>query len=265
MKVTAIIMAGKRAGALDPLAERAHVAQKCVAPVLGVAMIEHVVRAIAACDHIGAIRIVAHEPDEIRSLASVKTLLGEGRLSFCDGQFNIVDSVFSGAEKADFPLLITTADNCLVTAAGYTEFVEKALGDGAEAAAAFARKQDVQAADPEGQKRFYEFSDGGYSNCNTYWIGSADALAAAEIMRDGGQFAKFPLRIARAFGWTNLIRFYFGWGSKESIFEQVSKRFGFKVMPIVMSNGEFAIDVDNFRTFDVTEKLLAKREVGAAG
>jgi len=259
MKVTALIMAGKRAGALDPLAERANVAQKCVAPVLGVAMIERVVREIAACDHVGAIRIIAHEPEEIRTLSSVKPLLEEGRLSFCEGKFNIVDSVFSGADNADFPLLITTADNCLVTAAGYSEFVEKALFNGAEAAAAFARKEDVQAADPEGQKRFYEFSDGGYSNCNTYWIGSANALAAAEIMREGGQFAKFPTRIAKAFGWTNLIRFYFGWGTKESLFGQVSKRFGFKVMPIVMSNGEFAIDVDNVRTFDVTEKLLAKR------
>ena len=265
MKVTALIMAGKRAGALDPLAERANVAQKCVAPVLGVAMIERVVREVAACKHVGAIRIVAHEPEEIRSLPSVKPLLEEGRLRFCEGQFNIVDSVFAGAEEADFPLLITTADNCLVTAAGYSEFVEKALSNEAEAAAAFARKEDVRAADPEGQKRFYEFSDGGYSNCNTYWIGSTQALAAAEIMREGGQFAKFPTRIAKAFGWTNLIRFYFGWGTKESLFGQVSKRFGFKVTPIVMSNGEFAIDVDNVRTFDVTERLLTKREGEAVG
>lgn len=263
MKVTALIMAGKRSGIHDPLAQRAGVSQKCVVPVGGVPMIERVLREVAACDRVDAIHIVAHEQEEIASLPTAKALLAEGRLHFREGKFNIVDSVFSGAEGAAFPLLITTADNCLVTAAGYSEFVDKALAANAGGAAALARKEDVQAADPEGQKKFYEFTDGGYSNCNTYWIGSREALSAAEIMREGGQFAKFPRRIAKAFGWINLIRFYFGWGSKEKIFAQVSRRFGFNMVPIVMSNGEFAIDVDNERTFAVTERLLAKREAAA--
>ena len=96
-----------------------------------------------------------------------------------------------------------------------------------------------------------------------YWMGSREALSAAEIMRQGGQFVKFPKRIAQAFGWINLVRFYFGWGTKEKIFEQVSRRFGFKLVPIVMSKGDFAIDVDNERTFAVTERVLAKREAAA--
>jgi GTP:adenosylcobinamide-phosphate guanylyltransferase len=258
-KITALIMAGKRSGILDPLAERAGVSQKCVSPVSGKPMIEHVVAAVSKAAHIGAIRIVAHEADEIRAIPLIAELEKSGRLEFRPGAFNIVDSVFFGAAEAEFPVLITTADNCLVTPEGYDEFITKTLENGAEAAAALARKQDVQAADPEGQKKFYEFSDGGYSNCNMYWIGSEDALRAAEIMRQGGQFVKFPSRIAKAFGFFNLLRFYFGIGTKELIFDQVSKRFGFKMSPIVMSNGEFAIDVDNFRTFDVTERLLAKR------
>ena len=258
-KITALIMAGKRSGVLDPLAKRADVAQKCVAPVSGKPMVEHVVTAVSQAQHVGEMRIVAHEPDEIRAIPIVAELEKAGRLRFEPGAFNIVDSVFFGAANADYPVMITTADNCLVTPDGYDEFITKAIAEKAGAAAALARKQDVQAADPEGQKKFYEFNDGGYSNCNMYWIGSEDALRAAEIMREGGQFVKFPSRIAKAFGLINLIRFYFGIGTKERIFAQVSERFGFKMTPIVMSNGEFAIDVDNFRTFDVTERLLAKR------
>jgi len=262
-KVTALVMAGKRSGALDPLAARAGVAQKCVVPVLGVPMIERVVKEVAACDRIGAIHVVAHEKDEIAAQPTVKALLDEGRLHFREGKFNLVDSVFSGAEGAQYPLLITTADNCLVTADGYAEFIGKAFAAEAGAAAALARKEDVIAADPVGQKKFYEFSDGGYSNCNTYWIGSPEALSAAEIMRNGGQFVKYPSRIAKAFGVINLIRFFLGWGSKEKLFEQVSRRFGFKLVPIEMSKGEYAVDVDNERTFDVTERLLKKREAAA--
>ena len=263
-KVTALIMAGKRSGVLDPLAARAGVAQKCVVPVDGVPMVERVVQQVAACDRVGAIRIVAHEPEEIAAQPTVAKLIEEGRLSFAEGKFNIVDSVFSGAEGAEFPLLITTADNCLVTPEGYAEFIDKCIANGAEGAAGLARKEDVKATDPEGQKKFYEFTDGGYSNCNMYWLGSENALSAAEIMREGGQFVKFPRRIAKAFGWMNLARFYFGWGSKEKLFEQVSRRFGFKMMPIVLSDGHYAIDVDNERTFEVTEKILKRRREAAA-
>ena len=263
-KATALIMAGKRAGVLDPLAQRANVSQKCVVPVGGMPMIERVIANVAASPRIGEIRVVAHDTEEIAAIPSIAKLQREGRLVFRPGAFNIVDSVFSGADGTDFPLLITTADNCLWQPDDITEFADKVLASGADAAAALATKDDVKAADPEGQKRFYEFSDGGYSNCNAYWIGSAKALSAAEIMRGGGQFVKYPGRIAKAFGVVNLIRFYFGWGTKEKLFDQVSRRFGFELAPIVMKHGHCAIDVDNERTFAVTEKLLAQREGAVA-
>lgn len=259
-KVTALIMAGKRSGALDPLAQAAGVAQKAVVPVNGVPMVARVTEAVSRVPEVGAIRIVAHEPDEIAALPVVDGLIREGRLSFAQGKFNIVDSVLEAAEGADFPLLITTADNCLVTPEGYSEFIAKALAANAGGAAGLARKEDVIAADPEGQKKFYEFRDGGFSNCNMYWIGSEKALSAAEVMRGGGQFVKFPSRIIKAFGLMNLIRFRLGTGSKEKLFEQVSKRFGFNMVPIELSDGHYAIDVDNERTFNVTEKILKRRE-----
>lgn len=260
VKATALVMAGKRSGVLDPLAERAGVSQKAVVPVNGVPMIERVVEQVAACPAVGAIRVVAHDEGEIARLPTIAALIAEGRLSMVEGRFNIVDSVFEGAQGADFPLLITTADNCLVTPEGYAEFVAACLAADAGGAAALARREDVQAADPIGQKRFYEFRDGAYSNCNTYWLGSAQALKAAEIMRDGGQFIKYPRRIIKAFGLINLIRFRMGWGSKEKLFAQISRRFGFKLVPVVLSDGHFAIDVDNERTFAVTEKILKRRE-----
>lgn len=252
-------MAGKRSGVLDPLAKRAGVAQKCVVPVGGKPMIERVVMNVAASPRIGEVRIVAHEAEEIAAIPSIAELMDEGRLVFKPGAFNLVDSVFAGAEGASYPILITTADNCLWLPEDFTEFVDKAIASGAGAAAALARKEDVRSADPQGQAKFYEFWDGGYSNCNAYWIGDAKALSAAEIMRGGGQFVKYPGRIAKAFGLLNLIRFFFGWGTKEKLFAQVSRRFGIKLMPLEMNHGYCAIDVDNERTLQVTEKLLMKR------
>lgn len=264
-KATAIVMAGRRSGALDPLAERAGVSQKAVVPVLGVPMIERVVSQVAACAKVGAIRVVAHDHDEIASLPAVAALIAEGRLTMVEGAFNLVDSVFAAAEGVDFPMLITTADNCLVTPAGYEEFITKCLEADAGGAAGLARMEDVKAADPQGQSKFYRFRDGGYSNCNMYWIGGANTLNAAEIMREGGQFVKRPKRIIKAFGLMNFIRFFLGTGTKEKIFDQISRRFGFPMVPVVLSDGQFAIDVDNERTFAVTEKLLRAREAAGGG
>lgn len=255
-----MIMAGKRSGVLDPLAEKAGVAQKCVVPIRGKPLIQHVVEAIAASDKIGEIRVVAHEPDEIAQIPIVARLMEEGRLIFVPGAFNLVDSVLAGAEGAQFPILITTADNVLVTTEGYEEFIDGALAAKAGGAAALARIEDVRAAHPEGQNKFYKFRDGGFSNCNSYWIGSKETLSAAEIFRGGGQFVKFPSRIAKAFGVLNLIRFFLGTGDREKLFRQVSKRFGYPLRTVVLSKGEFAIDVDNQRTYEVAEGLLAKRE-----
>ncbi len=268
--VTSIILAGKRAGALDPLAAKAGVSQKCVVPVGGMPMIEHTVRALAACEPVTDIRVVAHDTAEIVAIPIIASLIAEGRLSFRPAAFNLVDSVTAAADGAQFPLLITTADNCLVTPEGYTEFIEKARADGLEAASAMSRREDVQAADRDGQARFYKFRDGEFSNCNMYWLATPRSLQSAEIFRNGGQFVKFPARIAKAFGLTNLIRFHFGWANRDKLFAAISRRFGFEMRPITMSKGEYAIDVDNERTFHVTEKLLAQRaqqtqRVGSTG
>jgi GTP:adenosylcobinamide-phosphate guanylyltransferase len=132
-KVTALVLAGKRSGALDPLAARAGVAQKAVVPVNGVPMIERVVQQVAACPDVGAIRIVAHEQGEIAALPTIAALAQAGRLSFVAGHHNLVDSVVAGAEGAAFPVMITTADNCLVTPEGYGEFIDDALPHGPRA------------------------------------------------------------------------------------------------------------------------------------
>lgn len=52
-KVTALLLAGRRSGALDPLAENSGVAQKCVVPVAGKPLIEHTALALSECANVG--------------------------------------------------------------------------------------------------------------------------------------------------------------------------------------------------------------------
>jgi len=84
-------------------------------------------------------------------------------------------------------------------------------------------------------------------------------------MRQGGQFVKFPSRMLKAFGLLNLIRFLLRINTQEKLFAHLSRRFGFSLVPVVLSDGHYAIDVDNERTLSVTEKILQRRESDPAG
>ena len=235
-KVTALIVAGTSSAALDPLAERAGVSHRYLVPVDGIPMIERLVMNAAMSPRIGAIRIAARDADEIAAIPSIAKLVDKGRLALTPEAFDMVDSMFADADGASYPILITTADNCLWLPRDFTEFADKAIASKAAAAAAIARKEDVIAVDPVRQKGSYEFSGGAYSSCNTYWIANACALSVAQIMCSGGEFAKDTGRMAEA-----------------------SQRDGFELVPIVMEHGYCAIAVNDEHSLHVTEKLLMKR------
>jgi GTP:adenosylcobinamide-phosphate guanylyltransferase len=251
---SAIVLAGRRDGRLDPLAANAGVSHKCLVPVAGKPMLLHVLEALDASPGVARI-VVSIDAPEI--LAPLIRHLGSGRITVERSAPNLVDSVIGAADASAPPFLVTTADNVNLTPASVTEIL--AAAQGADAAVAFARRERVIAAHPDGQRRFYRFRCGEYSNCNTYVIGSREALKAAEVFRGGGQFAKFPMRIVKAFGLLNLIRFRYGLATLSGAFRGFSRRFGFTIRPVLVTDGALAIDVDNERTLHVAETILGER------
>ncbi|MGE4322056.1 MAG: NTP transferase domain-containing protein [Sphingobium sp.] len=257
---TALVLAGRRDGITDPLASRAGVSHKCLVPVAGRPMLVHVVMALAASDRIGEIRVAIEDPHVLEDVAELAPLLASGRLVPTCARPNLVDSVLAAADGAAFPLFITTADNVLLSAHAIAEMDEGCAARQARAAVAFTRRESVLAAHAEGQRRFYRFACGQYSNCNLYWLGDRGALAAAETFRSGGQFVKYPRRIIAAFGLLNLIRFRFGIGTLAQAFTRFSRRLRLPIVPIVLSDGAVAIDVDNARTHAIAGSVLEGRQ-----
>lgn len=252
-----LILAGRRPGAVDALAEAHGVADKCLVPVAGRPMIAHVLASAAETDA-ARIFVSSHHAGLADDLGDIIVDSLGDRLTFVAAADNLADSVLAVAEIAEFPLLVTTADNCLLTPATIAEIGQEAARLGAEAGVALARREDVLAVHPEGQRRFYEFSDVAVSNCNAYWLGHRGALKAAEAFRGGGQFVKKPVRVMQAFGLINLLRFRFGLGPIHHIFQRISRHLNVEVAPLLVSNGATAIDVDNERSLRVTEALIAR-------
>lgn len=252
-----LILAGRRAGAVDPLAAAHGVADKCLVPVAGRPMIAHVLSSAAASEA-RQIFVSTHHLNLLTDLDDpVVKLLGK-RLIVVPAAGNLADSVLAVAGVASFPLLITTADNCLLTPETIAEIGAEAERLDVEAGVALARREDVLHVHLEGQRRFYEFYDVAVSNCNAYWIGHPGALRATEAFRGGGQFVKKPFRVMQAFGLINLLRFRFGLGPIHHIFARISRHLKVEVAPLLVSNGATAIDVDNERSLRVTEALMTR-------
>lgn len=257
---SALVLAGKRDGALDPLAASGNVSHKCLVKVGGRPMLTHPIETLASSPGVGRIYVSIDDASVLEGIPLIDRLRGEGRLEIVQARHNLVDSVLAAASAASFPLLITTADNVLLTPAAVAEISAKGQDQQADAAVAFARRESVLEAHPDGQRRFYNFSCGAYSNCNLYWLGSDRALKAAEVFRAGGQFAKHPGRIIGAFGLINLLRFRFGIGTLEGGFARFSRRLHLAIEPVVIADGQVAIDVDNERTKLVVEEILARHQ-----
>jgi GTP:adenosylcobinamide-phosphate guanylyltransferase len=261
--LSALVLAGRREGrAVDPVAAHAGVSHKSLVPVAGQPMIAPVLATLASMPEVRRIGIsIDADPQTVQTLQTLVPAAAS-RLTILRAEANLADSVATAVQRLTTPLFITTADNVLLTPATVRELVTGTRGY--DAGIAFAAKQAVLDAHPSGQRRFYRFRDGEYSNCNSYYLANGAALAAAEAFRGGGQFIKHPLRIVAAFGLLNLIRFRYGLRALQPAISGLSSRFGINIRAVVVSDGAAAIDVDNLRTLQVAEAILRSRAFTAA-
>lgn len=254
-RFTVIVLAAQRNGKIDPLAERAGVSHKCLVPTAGKPLLTHVLDALNEVEAIGEIRIVI----EPTAVAEVEPLTQEAGapIRFVPAADNLADSVHAGAGDLEGPFVVTTADNVLLTPGAVRQVAER-LWAGDDAVVALARREDVLAAHPEAQRRFYMLSDDGYSNCNLYGL-SRRGVATAEAFRGGGQFASKPMRVARAFGLVNLLILRFGLVGLDGAMRRLSRRFGVRFSAVLLDDGAHAVDVDNARTYAIAAQLLERR------
>ena len=237
------------------LAAQAGVTHKCLVPIQGKPLLAHVLAALAKAEGIADIRITveAGADEKLRGIAEASGL----PVRFTRAADNIADSVYAAAEGVTGPVIVTTADNVLLTPYAVGEVTARLVA-GDDIVVAMARKEDIRAAHPQAQRNFYEFRDGGFSNCNLYGL-SQRGLKGAEAFRSGGQFMKNPMRIAQAFGIFNLLLMRFGWVTTERAMQRIGRRLGVSASRVILADGAHAVDVDNKRTYDIAAELLDRR------
>jgi GTP:adenosylcobinamide-phosphate guanylyltransferase len=253
-----LVLAGRRSSTLDPLAAKTGVTHKALVPVRGEAMIGRVLRIVDEAFPEAPLFVSVEDLSLFLEEPTVARLHSAGRLKAVAAEHHIVDSVVEASRTTGFPLLITTADNVLMTPEGMHSMIEEGAKGDSDAIVMMAEREDILAAHPDGQRRFYRFRGGAYSNCNLFWLGNERALKATDSFRYGGQFVKRKKDAVRALGLVTLFRYMFNVGTLEAMFRHFSRRFGLRMKPLVTSDGRLAIDVDNERTHRVAEEILAK-------
>lgn len=260
--VTVILLAGQRAGVVNPLAARAGVSHKCLVPIRGKPLIAHVLDTLTALPAVRAIRI-SLEPeahDEVATLIAAYADCGVA-IELHASSPHIVDSALGAAGDDAGPFIFTTADNVLLTPAAVAQ-VRQELTE-VDGVLAVARKESVLAAHPEGQRGFYRVRGGAYANCNIYGLASRAALlSGAEMFRGGGQFMKHAARAIEVLGLHNIVLLRLGYFDLAGAMRTLGRRLGVRARATVFADGALAIDVDNERTYRVCEELLARRETG---
>ena len=256
--VTVIILAGQRAGAVNPLAARAGVSHKCLAPIDGKPLIAHVLETMTALPAVKEIRISVEPHAHEQFQQVVSSYEGGAPIRLVPSERNLIDSVIAAAGEDQGPFLITTADNVLVTPAAAAQIRREMRS--ADGVLALARKQDVLAAHPEGQRGFYRFRDGEFANCNIYGLANRKTFpVAAHVFAGGGQFMKSIKRMIDAFGFFNILLLRLGVFDVAGAMRRMSRRSGIEIRATQFTDGSLAVDVDNERTYRVCEELLARR------
>src|SRR5579875_3010935 len=126
---TAILLAGERPGERG-FARSRGVAAKALIPVAGEPMLARVARTLLAAPSVGRILVLTQAPERLRSEAP-EWLGKEPRIGWATSGGTIATSIraVAGTAEAPWPLLVTTADNALLT----PDVVETFLADGGKA------------------------------------------------------------------------------------------------------------------------------------
>ncbi|MDT8321676.1 MAG: nucleotidyltransferase family protein [Xanthomonadales bacterium] len=266
-RVTALVLAARRPGVVDPLTAGGPVSHKCMLTIHGQIMLERVISALLSCGFCRHVCVSIDDASVLRDGEQLCQWLDAGLVSAVAAEGNLADSLYSAAQRIpdeDWPLLITTGDNALHTPGLIREFVAGAFAEPCDAALGVTREQVVTAEIPDAGLHWHWLRDGGFSACNLFLLHNRKSLAGVEIFRGGGQFGKKPWRILKAFGVLPFLLYRFRLATTEGLFRRVSRNLGLQLRPVFLPFPFGPIDVDNPKSFALSERILAQREAPAA-
>lgn len=232
---SALVLAGSRPGAPDPVAQAEGVAHKALALVGGEPMLSRVLRALRAAG-VEYIMVATDEPELVGlalafSAQPIKPGAGPSA------------SVAEGFRVAGAPLLVTTSDHALLKPEWVRDFVSDTPAD-ADVSVLLARRDTVEAALPETRRTYLRFADGQWSGCNLFLLNTPYAVSAIRLWETVEAERKQPWKIAARLGPRILLSFLFGRLSLAAAIARLGEKVGLDAAAVAARDGLAAVDVD---------------------
>ena len=248
----------------DPVAEAAAVSCKALAPVSGRAMVLRVLDALAEAHEVGVRILVGPAMASVEQNAELAGLVRSGQVQWFEPKNTPSSSAFSVLQSLpnDAPVLLTTADHALLSAAMVDHFCSMARSSGCDVLAGVARHELVAEAFPGTRRTVTRLKDGGYCGCNLFAFMTPQARKAADFWRRVEKERKKPLRVVKVMGWIAVLRYLFGQLTLNKALGCLSQRMNLQVGVIQMPFAEAAVDVDKVDDWQLVESVLAERDKG---
>jgi hypothetical protein len=151
-------------------------------------------------------------------------------------------------------VLVTTADNVMLTPATVAEFVGKA--GASDVSVAFVERGNLEAAVGPNKRTWLAFKDGAFTGANLFALtgpGSANALRFWETVEAD---RKSVLRLAAHFGPVLMVRLLLRRMTLRQALSAAGAKLGASAAPALLSDGRMGVDVDKPEDHTLAERLL---------
>ena len=258
MALSTLILAGSRPGR-DPLLDGTNLPSKALLPIAGVPMLARVLEAVSEAKDAGPITVAAQDTAPLAADPQIAAAATD--VAWKDSPGSIADAVRAALETVQGPLLVTTADNVLLTPAMIAQFLRDAAGS--DVAVGLVERRAVAAAGHSTQRTWLKFRGGQWSGANLFYLGGPRAVPLIEFWRGLEQDRKKGMKIVGAVGPLMLIGALLRLIDIHTFAARVAGRFQLSGKVVAMKAAEACIDADKPSDIPVIEAILATRQAAA--
>ncbi|WP_285712975.1 NTP transferase domain-containing protein [Erythrobacter oryzae] len=252
---TALVLAGQRPG-VDPMAAHFGTDMKALIPVVGELMLNRVLEALLDAPEIARIVVLAQNTLQLRAHRDLAWAVEEPRITFRTSGPTISGSVLGAVEDPaiGLPLLVTTADNVMLTPRTIGEFV---AGAGkSDVSVAFVERGNLERAVGPNKRTWLAFKGGDFTGANLFALTGAGSVNALKFWEKVEADRKSVLRLAAHFGPVLMVRLLLRRMTLTQALAAAGAKLGASAAPVVLSDGRMGVDVDKPEDHALAERLL---------
>lgn len=255
---TAVVLAGDR-GPDDPLVADTGTCCKAMIEIAGTPMVLRVLQALDGAVQVGPRLLCGPQRSQLASQETLTALIRAREIDWRAPAQTPCRSVHSVMQTlgGDTPVLVTTADHPLLSAAIIDEFCRRSRMGGYDVTVGLAPFGLVRQAYPEMKKTVLHFRDGDYCGANLFAFLTSRGRQIADFWRRVEGQRKNPLRIAHALGWGAVVRYLLGVLTLDKALAILSQRLDLRIGAVILPHAEAAVDIDSVADRELVQEKLA--------